>query len=333
MKILISRPDRIGDVVLSTAIPRELKKKYPDCKITLLLKNYTKDIYQNNPYVDNIILYESDDKFSFKKFWKYLHIIKKEKFDIALMLLPNEQVNYLLFFAAIKIRIGSGHKLFQMLTFTKAVSRNKYIPLRHEADFCMDLARKIGVETDNYVPEIYLSEEEKKIVEVKRKELLGDKKYLIGIHSTSGNSAPNWKVERYKSLIEKLANNSEIQLFSTDSPTPEKLLNLNNIKYNSQNTLRELILNIACLDVILSASTGPMHLASALKIKTVSLFCPLTACNPKLWGPLGNTHEIVMPTENYCSTQCPGDPKKCDFSRDGGIEIKDAESKIISLLK
>ena len=55
-RILIIRPDRIGDVVLSTPIPRELKKTYPDCFIGVLLREYTNDIYANNPNVDKIII-------------------------------------------------------------------------------------------------------------------------------------------------------------------------------------------------------------------------------------------------------------------------------------
>jgi heptosyltransferase-2 len=64
-----------------------------------------------------------------------------------------------------------------------------------------------------------------------------------------------------------------------------------------------------------------MHICSALKVKTVSLFCPLTACSPKLWGPLGNESTVILPTEGYCQTKCPGDPKKCTFTGDGGIEV------------
>jgi heptosyltransferase-2 len=62
-----------------------------------------------------------------------------------------------------------------------------------------------------------------------------------------------------------------------------------------------------------------MHICAALKIPTISLFCPLTACSPKLWGPLGNSAEIILPKENYCSNVCPGDPHICDFSGQGGI--------------
>ena len=41
-----------------------------------------------------------------------------------------------------------------------------------------------------------------------------------------------------------------------------------------------------------------MHICAALKVPTLTFFCPLTACSPKLWGPLGNRSDIVLPTPN-----------------------------------
>jgi heptosyltransferase-2 len=59
------------------------------------------------------------------------------------------------------------------------------------------------------------------------------------------------------------------------------------------------------------------------------MFCPLTACSPKLWGPLGNESKIILPDENYCSTVCPGDPKKCSFSGNGGIDSEKVFNEIL----
>ena len=73
------------------------------------------------------------------------------------------------------------------------------------------------------------------------------------------------------------------------------------------------------MDLLITSSTGPMHICAALKVPTLAFFCPLTACSPKLWGPLGNKSDIVLPEQKYCDTQCPIDPKKCDYSKEGGL--------------
>jgi len=332
-RILISRPDRIGDVVLSTAIPREIKKTYPDSFVAMLVRSYTKDIFANNPYVDEIIVADEVLSGDRKVIFSEAKKTRMYKFTHSLMLLPNERINYLLFLAGIRARIGVGHKFYQFITGVKSVSRNKYIPLRHEADYCMDLARKIGVQTNNLTPEIYLTSEEKTRSKKLRKELLGKKKYLVGVHSTSGNSAPNWDAIEYKKFIEELKKDDSIQVVVTDNVVPSILNQINNLHFpNIKKSLRESIINFNTLDVLISASTGPMHICSALKVNTISLFCPLTACSPKLWGPLGNESKVILPSEGYCQNKCPSDPKKCTFSGDGGIEIEKVVSEVQKML-
>lgn len=328
-RILISRPDRVGDVVLSTPIPRELKKTFPRSYVAVLVRSYTKDIFLNNPFVDEVIIADEFLSGSKKNFLKWVREIRKFKFTHALMLLPNERINYLLFFAGIKTRVGVGHKLFQLITGVKSVSRNKYIPLRHEADYCMNLARKIGVENADITPKIYLSDEEKEKLAEKRKSLLGEKKYLIGIHSTSGNSAPNWTPDYYADLIKLLIPNEELQIVCTDQKVPEIIFNTHGVK------IPEEVLSIrefGIFDLLVSASTGPMHVCAAMGIKTISIFCPLTACSPKLWGPLGNESIVVMPEENYCQNKCPGDPKVCTFNGEEGISPEKVYKAILKLL-
>ncbi len=300
-RILIVRPDRIGDVVLSTPLPREIKKQYPDSYIAVLVRKYTKDIYFNNPYVNNIIL--ADDN---KSFFQKVKEIRHEKFTHSLTLLPTERLNYMLFLAGIPYRVGVGHKLYQFLTFTHYVSRHKYIPLRHEADYCMDLARKIGVKSDNLETEIFLTAEEIIKVAEFRKKRLTDKKYIIGIHTTSGNSSPNWLVSTYKKLIERLSANRNFYLVATDNKVPKELANIPGIEYpNVGKSLRESFITLAGLDYLISSSTGPMHIAAALKVKTLSLFCPIPACSPELWGPQGNEHKIILPPKH--SNKSSGD--------------------------
>jgi len=327
-RILISRPDRIGDVVLSTPIPRAIKKQFPGSFVALLLKEYTKDIYLNNPYVDAIITV--DDLFEEKiSFFNKVKEIKKYNFTHSLALLPNQTINYLLFCAGIRTRIGEGTRLYQFITFTKSVSRKNYVPLRHEADYCMDLARKIGVATDNISSEIFLSDDEKRDAADFKYRALGGKKYLVGVHSTSGNSAPNLPIARYRELISMLKQNPDYRIAVTDNVIPDELKGMDEVIYpNTGLSLRESIKRFASLDCLVSASTGPMHMCAGLKVKTVSLFCPLTACSPALWGPQGNESIIIQPSQDFCLNSCPNDPKKCSFTGQGGISIEQVKDSV-----
>jgi len=332
-RILVTRIDRIGDVVLSTPIPGEIKKAHHDSFVSVLVRNYTKDIYLNNPHVDEILLFDGVDTKNPKSFWQLVREIRKYKFTHAFMLLPDERLNWILFFSGIPNRIGVGHKLYQFLSFSKYVDRKKYIPLRHEADYCLDMGRKIGIKPKSIEPEIFLSTEEiKKRYELKKK-LKPNGEFLVGINSTSGRSSPNLTVEEYRKLIVRLSDEKNIRVVITDNNPPKEIISIPNLDYpNLHQSLRNSIINFSALDVLVSASTGPMHICAALKVPTISLFCPLTACSPKLWGPLGNKSEIILPEENYCSTVCPGDPHICNFSGDGGIDSEKVFQKVKSFL-
>lgn len=322
-RILIVRQDRVGDVIVTTAIPREIKKQWPDSYIAVLVSFYTKDIYLNNPYVDEIITNEDLQWKGAREFFSRVFYIRRFKFTHALMLLPSESLNYLLFLSGIRHRYGVGYKFYQFITFVKGISRHKYIPLRHEADYCMDLARAIGIKSSNIIPEIYLSGEEKEKVRNTRKYFTKDGKIAAGIHSTSGKSSPNISVSSYLRIIKELQRTGLYKIVITDNNVPELLQNLEGVAYPNRNSpLRESILNLAALDFLVSASTGPMHIAAALGVNTISMFCTLTACSPTLWGPLGNDSIIITPDDNYCGNKCSGDPKSCMFENEGGIEIQ-----------
>lgn len=328
LRILICRPDRIGDVVLSTPIPREIKNKYPDSFIAVLLRDYTKDIYVNNPYVDEILIYDENINSV-----TYADKLRKISFTHAFMLLPQEKLNWILFFSGIKYRIGVGYKFYQFITNTKSVYRYKYNPLKHEADYCLDMVRKTGIVPQSINPEIFLTAGEKEEALKLKKYLCPYDEYLIGINSTSGRSAPNITPQEYRKLVELLLHTKGIKTIVTDLNPPDELKNIVGIIYpNLYNTLRKSFITFAALDLLISASTGPMHICSALKIKTLSLFSPLKACSPKLWGPLGNEAYILMPEDGYCEIKCIGDPYKCNFTGEGGINAERIYKKVLEII-
>lgn len=328
LRILILRPDRLGDVVLSTPLPREIKKIFPDAFVAVLVRNYTKAIYTNNPFVDEIFVEEELGE----SFWQRVKRIRSFSFTHAVALLPTEKNNWLLFFSGIKIRIGVGHKFYQFLSNAKSIYRRKYIPLRNEADYCLDSLRKIGIENPSTAVAIYLSDEEKKRVLEIRASFSISKKVFVGIHATCGKSAPNLSLSEYRRLAEQLVQIKNIQVFITEKEILDELKNIEGVSYYFENiSLRDSIIAFSAMDVLISASTGPMHIAAALKVKTLSLFCPLPACEPKLWGPQGNEAHFIMPDENYCRKVCSGNPQTCMFEGEGGINAEKIVSQLMKI--
>jgi len=334
-RILVVRTDRIGDVVLATPLVRALRQTFPDAFIAAMVRPYTRDVLQNNPNLNEIIEddYEGEDKGA-RGFWSQVKRLKAYGFDTALLLLPTERAAWMLFFAGIKHRITTSMRLYTVLTGMRSVLRHKYNPIRHEADYCLDLGKKIGVQADDLSTEVFLAPEERN----QGKEVLkscGVKTddRVLGIHPGSGRSSPNWKVERYAELAAKLIDRSNLRIVITGGKNEvhfwthfEKLQSSNLINLIGRLTLRQLMSTISHYDCLFSPSTGPMHIAAALKVPTVSLFTRLLACSPELWGPQGNRSEVLLPPEGFCQVRCEIDPKKCTL---GGIEVESAYRAVL----
>ncbi len=319
-RILIVRTDRIGDVVLATPLIRALRETFPYAFIAAMVRPYTKDVLANNPHLSEILVDDVEgERKGYRGFWKQVQNLRMYQFDTALLLLPTERAAWMLFFAGIKTRIGVGRKFYEVITFMKSVDRHGYKPLRHEADYCLDLGKAIGVKDVFLKPEILLTADERqhgmKILQdagVRKNDL------IIGIHPGSGGSSPNWRIEKYVELAEKILQEHRAKIVITGdrhekyfSEHFQKIRSPHLIDLIGELTLRELIAVISHYTCLFSPSTGPMHIAAALGVPTVSIFCPLPACSPMLWGPLGNYTKVILPPEDFCQNRCPVDPKIC----------------------
>lgn len=334
-RILIIRPDRIGDVVLTTPLIRAVRQSFPDSYIAVMVNSITGALLLHNPHIDLLITDDPDGKDSGRSgFWRQVRTLRSLKFDTGLMPLPRERHAWIMFLSGIKTRIGVGGKIYQILTGTKTVSRNKYIPLRHEADYVMDLGRKIGVTHEDISPELFLSIEEKKQAGNFFRERGFDlNKPIVGINPSSNKSVPNWKPERYVELAQHLSKSYQlfINIGINDEGLAEQFSQFSkqHIVYSGKD-LRELISLCSYLTLLVSSSTGTQHIAAALKIPTVTMFCPLPACSSTLWGSLVNRSEVILPPEGYCQGRCPGNPKICTVDE---ISVNTVLARIENTLK
>jgi heptosyltransferase-2/heptosyltransferase-3 len=55
-RILVFRPDHIGDAIMATALLRPLREKYPDAHIALCVGPWSRDLFQNHPAIDELII-------------------------------------------------------------------------------------------------------------------------------------------------------------------------------------------------------------------------------------------------------------------------------------
>jgi heptosyltransferase-2 len=128
-KIVIVQTAFLGDVILTTPLIKAVRKKYPRSKIFFLLIPQTKELLQNIPYLDEIVVYDKKDKE--KGIFGFLKLIKKIKgmaFDLAFVPHRSLRSALLVYLAGIPQRAGFDRSSGSFL-FTKKI---KYIQNQSE---------------------------------------------------------------------------------------------------------------------------------------------------------------------------------------------------------
>jgi ADP-heptose:LPS heptosyltransferase len=89
MHIALSRSDNMGDLLFSLPLAGSLKKHIPNTKITLIARNYVKDIADASPYIDHFLSHEHLLNMEVNDAVDYL---KKHQIDSILILKGNETI-------------------------------------------------------------------------------------------------------------------------------------------------------------------------------------------------------------------------------------------------
>ncbi len=302
-KILITRTDRIGDVVLSTPVFKSIKKSFPSISISVLVREYTKDIVTDNPNVDEVIIYDPEGEHrTIRGLFKLAKEIEKRNFDTALILFLDFKVGLLTYLSKIPRRIGPGTKLAQIF-LTDRIKQHRSKVDEHETDYNLELSEILGAKPVRQ-SEIYIPYEITKRVDNIFSSLVTP---IVGIHPGSGGSARNWKPERYAELADKIIDKTGAAIFVTGSPAEDELLDRlvsiikgKAFKYISYGGLKELAAVIKRFNVLVGPSTGPIHIATAVGTPVVSIYCPIFVCQPKRWGPIGKNDIAIVPDVPFC---------------------------------
>jgi ADP-heptose:LPS heptosyltransferase len=325
-RILVVRTDRVGDVVMITPVLRELRRAFPDAYLGALTNGKAAAVLHHNPRLDALITDDAGPG----SFWRTVRAIRPHRFTDALLVWPTKRAAYQLFLAGIPRRIGVGHKLYEMLTFMRTVTRG-YDPPQHEARYCMDVARAIGVTTDDLTPEVYVSPPERQWAREHLRQLgIPDPARVVVVHSGSRNTAPNWSEGRYLQLVAAILEKDAarrvhvlLTALEMSGGFRRQIAELGDDRVHDVTPdvgpLRRLVSLIAASHALVASSTGPLHLASGLGIRTVGIFCRRPLFRAEHWGALGPLAVNLDVPEEYCRAHCDARGGSCGM--DGGIGV------------
>jgi heptosyltransferase-2 len=308
-KVLVIRLDRIGDMVITTPIFRALKEKWPDVQVTALTNPVNKNIVINNPFIDCILVYDRENMHkSLNSRLIFFRSIREKKFDLVIdpYLDYELKTSFITRFVGNRFRLGfefAGRGIFYNIRYNPnvfPVSTEK----RHMIDYDLDLLTHIGIETQKRQPEIFLSTNEKENAFKLLKEAGADpESKIIGIHPGGNYQSQRWPVKRFAAISDHLITNYDVKVILFAGQAEKQLLSefrgyaVNTPIFLEDLSLREFMSTLSHCSLFLCNNSGPLHIAAALNIPTVSTMGPTI---PYHWWPYGKDH-IVLRKNVDCS--------------------------------
>ena len=310
-RIIISRTDSIGDVILTLPLCVWLKKQFPQTELVFLGRSYTKDIIACFDVVDTFLNF--DDFSSLPTSER----IARLKADCIIHVFPNREIAALSKKAKIPMRIGTAHRIFHLLTCNYRLNFSRKQSLLHESQLNFELLKPLGFnETPSFdslfqslnhfnIPTVSLPTEFSSI----------DLSNTIILHPKSQGSAVEWPLEKYIELAQGLVQQKKTVIFTgtvNEGKEFSAILPVHPqiIDSSGKLNLKQLILLISSCEALVACSTGPYHIAGISGIKAIGLFSPRKPIHPGRWRALGDK-SVALVFDSSCSNCRKGKACSC----------------------
>lgn len=281
------------------------KESLLNTKIIVLVSKVNYDFAKNIDFIDDVILYE-DDLFSLVK------NIKKKKIDISISAFTDTKLACSLLLSGIKTRYAPATKIAQFFSNKRIRQRRSKVE-KSEYEYNIDLLKHYNSEIKIYFDKELLKftklEKERELALFKSKfSLKGNFKYIAFHPGFGGSSDGNLTLDDYLNLAKSISHNSKIKVVFTFGPDDIKSkdyiksrIDFDAILYSSDLPLIDFCKLLSSFYLLVSTSTGPMHLAGAVNIHTLSFFGDSLFASPKRWKTINEEskqHNFILP-KNY----------------------------------
>ncbi len=330
--IILSRTDAIGDVVLTLPMAGVLRALFPDCRILFLGRSYTEAVVAACIHIDSFLNWDE---------WKALppaeaaHAMAATGADTIVHVFPDKRIASLAKQAGLAQRIGTTNRLYHWFTCNRLVRLSRKNSGLHEAQLNLKLLVPLGAKSHLELDEIgrlygltRLSPLPEAIAA-----LHDPDRFNLILHPKSRGSAREWGLENFAALI-RLLPRDRFKIFISGTAAEGALMPSLRSEFpfvtdlTGRLSLGELMSFIARADGLVAASTGPLHLASALGIHALGIYPPIRPMHPGRWGPVGPRAMVFVRPDD-----CSACRKTADCSCMRGIAPQLLSAKLLSFPK
>lgn len=282
-KILIRSANWVGDAVMSTPAIQSLRHSFPDAEISILTKPWTAAIFQHNPHIDNILIYNAHGRHrGIKGILRLSKDIRKQKFDMAFLIQNAFEAALISWLAAIPVRLGYDTDARKAL-LTHAVHRKPEYKKRHQIDYYLEILSNAGLPVNGGRLVYTVTREETRYAQemLSRSQISGKTKW-VGINPGAAfGTAKRWFPERFADVCNQLRKLDDIRVMIFGAPGEEDIgktirehIGKDCIDLTGKTTLRQAAALIRACDAFITNDSGLMHIAAALDVPQIALFGP-----------------------------------------------------------
>ena len=305
MKILVRGTNWIGDAVMSIPALRELRRIFPDARITLHTRSWADGLFRDAAFIDELVIFDKH-KWKVKDVYDNSQFLKEDGYDMVL-LLPNSFESALTtFLTRIPRRVGYNKDLRGLL-LTDPIAVPEWKNRRHEVFYYLNLVseiekRVLGRDTVSAsFPDISLEiSDERKFEASKMLTEFGidprRQTVAFGVGSTNSR-AKRWPAERYAELNDRLQRDASVNVVLIGSKeeievanTVSELCKIKPINLAGKTDLAEAVATLSVVDLLISNDMGLAHVAPAVGTQTIAIFGPT---NPETTRPFSENAEVI----------------------------------------
>tara|TARA_R110002095_G_scaffold124862_3_gene108396 strand:- start:15 stop:1118 length:1104 start_codon:yes stop_codon:yes gene_type:complete len=310
-RICIIKPSALGDVVQTLPLLPVLRERFPDARISWVIRDSFANLLEGHPDLDEIIPFSR--RSSVRYWWSFLKELKQRQFDLVLDLQGLLRTGVMTAATRAPLRIGieaarEGSHLACNLTIPDT---GRQIPAYLKY---WRVADALGFGETQRQTEIYLSEADTAWAKKKLSRLENLSTPTLAIHAGAQWITKRWPPESFAAVGAKAIRRfrCNVVLVGTADERPltdhiQKLLHKfvptgHVINLAGETTLKQLSAVLIESDFLLTNDSGPMHLAAGLGTPVTGIF---TCTSSVRSGPPGDQHELVS-----TNVECAGSYNK-----------------------
>ncbi|MCX7726276.1 MAG: glycosyltransferase family 9 protein [Chitinispirillaceae bacterium] len=300
LSFLIIQTAFLGDTILATAVIEKLALSFKKPVIDILIRKGNKEIFENNPHIRNIFIWDKQNK-KYRQLFQLVNKIRGKRYNFCINLQRYWTTALITLLSGAEKKIGFSTNPLSI--FFNQRYEHKLEPTKgitHEVDLYLKLLNSITSQSSRVMPRIYPSDKDYESVKIEIP--------YITIAPASVWFTKQYPEERWVEVINLI--NRKIRVCLIGSKEDKELCERIKTK-----TLHKEVINYAGQLSILQAAalmknslmnyvndSAPLHIASAVDAPVTAIFCSTV---PRFgFGPLSRESRIVEPLERLSCRPC-----------------------------